>query len=323
MKESLEKICDDFLSAQKTIASVQPLLTMFAYPICAELFVEKGVKPDKRTLKKCDKLLIKKAGLFNEFSGLCAMLTISILSLSVNPKEKYDQIERARALIKQNFKVLPDHAVLASLVLAEDIDEDTWQETVEKATAIYNALNVKGRILTNGSDLVLSLLLAKTDKDVEKIISDAEKCKGELQKYKFSATSTKALSRILAINTGSSHYKCDRFEKLYSTLLDHGIKYGQDYQLPMLGLASLIPESVEDIARDIVAIDAYLATKDPYAGLAPKYSSKVRLMHAAMLLVGAYNLNSESADNPDDKLNYDIYIAMELGIWTLLDMLFI
>ena len=93
MKHSLEQLAEQFVSAQKTISRVQPLLSMYAYPVCAELFVERGVEPDLKKLKKCERILIKKAGLFSDFSGTSSLVIIALLSMSDDPEAMYDRLK--------------------------------------------------------------------------------------------------------------------------------------------------------------------------------------------------------------------------------------
>lgn len=79
----------------------------------------------------------------------------------------------------------------------------------------------------------------------------------------------------------------------------------------MLGLAAMLPESVEDIAEDIIDVDNFLSKEDMYKGIVPKYSKTVRLMHAAMVVAGTAGTHR------------NLYIAMETTMWMLFDALFI
>lgn len=311
MKESLMKLAEQFVSAQKTISKVQPLLSMYAYPICAEMFVERGLEPDLRQLRKCERILIKKAGLFSDFSGTSALVIISLLSMSEDPDAMYDRLKDARDLVRRYFPPVPDYVALAAIVLNEEPDQSKWEEIARNASDIYESLKKKHRILTSGGDIILSLLLARSGKEREAVTADAKRCAEILSCYMLDPKSLHSLCRVLSLSEGTPEEKCERFDRLYALLSERGRKYGKEYQIPMLGLAAMLPGDIEEIARDIIDVDNFLSKEEMYKGIVPKYSKTVRLMHAAMVVAGTGG-NQTS-----------LYLAMEVTIWMLFDVLFI
>lgn len=310
MKANLEKLSRQFVSAQKTISKVEPLLSMYAYPICAELFLEKDTVPDRKKLHRCDKLLVKKAGLFSDFSGTSALLIVSQLSMSKDPEAMYDRLNDARTLVRRYFPAVPDYIALAALVLNEEPDADKWEEIVQEAAAIYDTLKKKRRILTSGGDILFSLILARSGKDRAAVTEDAKACAKRLKSLELDTKTLQSLCRVLALSDGASAEKTERFLKLYDLLKDRGRKYGKEYQIPMLGLASTLPGEIEEIAEDIIDVDDYLAKQEMYKGIVPKYGKTMRLMHAAMVVSGSVHEET-------------VYIAMETTMWMLFDVLFI
>lgn len=317
-REQLKKTTNDFVFAQKVISKVEPLISLYAYPICAEMFVERGKTPDKWKLRRCDKLLIKKAGLFSNFSGISALLIITTLSLSDNPEKRLDELMRAKDILRTYFPPVPDYISLAAVVLSEGSDPASWDRIARKAKAIYEEIKVEDKLLTIGGDIVFSVILAKSNLNPERVGEEAGICRNILREEGFDRKSTHSLSRVLALDVDSPEVNCSRFISLYNRLKDSGCKYGKDYQLPMLGLAALLPGDIEFIASDIMDVDAYLSEHDMYKGRLPKYSGKVRLMHAAMIVAGCGNRMRERTG-----INHDIIVAMEITIWMLFDTLFI
>lgn len=311
MKASLEQLSEQFVSAQKTISKVQPLLSMYAYPICAELFIERGLEPDLKKLKKCERILIKKAGLFSDFSGTSALVIISLLSMSDDPEAMYDRLKDARDLVRRYFPPVPDYIALAAIVLNEEEDQSKWEDIVRCGADIYKGLQRKHRILTSGGDILFSLILARSGKEKQDVTADAKACAERLTTLQLDPKSLQSLSRVLALTDGEPQEKCERFERLYELLKEKGRKYGKEYQIPMLGLAAMLPEDIEEVATDIVDVDNYLSKEDMYKGIVPKYAKTVRLMHAAMVVAGT---GGESRN---------LYIAMEITTWMLFDVLFI
>lgn len=309
MKDTLETVARQFVEAQKTISKVEPLLSMYAYPVCAEMFVEQGVEPDRKELRRCDRLLVKKAGLFSDFSGTSALVIVSLLSMSEDPEAMYDRLSDARDLVRKYFPPVPDYIALAALILNEEEDQSQWEDIVRKGAKIYEGLKKKHRILTSGGDILFSLLLARSGKEREVVTEDAKACAEILAPLNFDPKSLQSLCRVLALTDGTSEDKAARFQKLYELLSNRGRKYGKEYQIPMLGLAAMLPGDIEEIAADIIDVDQYLSKEEMYKGVVPKYSKTVRLMHAAMVVAGSGGTSR------------NLYIAMEITMWMLFDVL--
>ncbi len=309
MKENLKQLSKQFLSAQKTISQVQPLLSMYIYPICAELFVGQGVEPDKDKLKQCERLLVKKSGLFSAFSGTPALLVVSLLSMSKDPERKYQELEEAHEIVCRYFPRIHDYVALASIVLCEENEREHWEETAKMASEIYARLKDCRRILASGVDILVSLILARSGKEIDDVIADAKSCEGYLSTSELDPKSLHSLCRVLTLvdSNWSLEERCHRFTALYENLRKHGRQYGKKYQIPMLGLAAMLPHEVDEIAQDIMDVDHYLSRDSMYKGMVPKYSKTVRLLHAAMIVAGSEGGTA------------NLYIAMEVTIWILLD----
>ena len=70
---------------------------------------------------------------------------------------------------------------------------------------------------------------------------------------------------------------------LYNTIEERGGKYGKDQQLPILAALTLEQRFADDLAKDILELDAYLAQQKGYRGVFG-VDRRTRAMHAAMLL---------------------------------------
>jgi len=317
MKKSLETFCKDFLSAQKAIAKVEPLLSRFAFPICAEMFVEWGQMPDYSKLKKCDKLLVHKAGLFSDFSGMSALLIVTQLALSPRPEDRLGELQAAREILHKYFPPAPDYLTLAAISLTE-ADKKDWDAICNQAREIYKSIKKRHRLLSSGGDIVYAVLLAKDNADVKEIQARFDTIYKILRKSKLDPQSLLALCRVLAISGADPTEGAGRFLELYDKLHARGFQYGRDYQLPMLGLAAVLPMDLDEIADDIIDTDTFLSKQPNYSGLVPRYSKTVRLMHAAMLVCGCYNREHEHVNS-----NQGVVVAMEITLWMLFSVLFI
>lgn len=319
MKQSLREHSHLFIRAQRNISRAEPLQNMYARPICAELFAEHGIEPDVKYIKKCENFLVKEEGFFSDFSGISALMIVTTLAMSDDPKKKLKQLQKSRTIVRKYFPPIPDYIPLASIILSETDDVDKQEELAKKASAVYDKLKTGHRILTSGGDILFSLLIARSGKDTEKVIEDTKRCAGYLKpEMGIEPQSFHCLCRVLAMNGSDAEESCSRFHELYKLLKERGYRYGKGYQSPMLALAALLPFPVEEIAQDIIDVDTCLSRHEMYRGLVPKYSKTVRLMHAAMIVSGTLR-----TDSKDDDISHDVIVAMEITLWTLFGMLFI
>ena len=321
MNQTLQLHCRNFVRAQRNIARAEPLQNMYARPICSELFAEHEMEPDVLRLKKCESFLIKEEGFFSDFSGISALMIVTALALSDDPKQKLKDLQQARVIIRRHFPPVPDYIPLACIILSDEKDDTLWEPMAQKASIIYETLKEKNRILNSGGDILFSLLIAKSGKDTQKVIQDTKACVQYLKPETcIDPQSFHCLCRVLAMNGSDAESSCQRYHDLYNYLKEKGYRYGRGYQSPMLALAALLPQDIEDIGKDIIDVDTYLSRHEMYRGLVPKYSKTVRLMHSAMIVAGASRPKLSRESGTDGS---DVIIAMEITLWALFGMLFL
>lgn len=320
MKKILHDFCKDFVSAEKIISRAEPLQMPYAYPICAQMFVDRGIKPDAKKLKAADKVFGHKAGLFFDFSGTSALMLISHLSMAEDAEAQMERIQAAKNVLRSAFdqsEALP----LAAVVLTQGTEEAQWEGVVADAKKLYDHIRKKNRILTSGGDLIYSILMAKSGKKTE-ALDQVKDCYERLKEV-LPGTEPTTLARVLTLDgDGSSEEKCNRFMELYGKLNEKGLAFGKRYQLPMLGLATLLPMETDDIVEDIVEVDKYLARQDLYRGLLNWYSATVRLMHATMIVAGANALERRKNGEVEES-GRNALLALDISLWSIFYVLFI
>jgi hypothetical protein len=321
MKKYLHDFCREFVATEKSISRAEPLQMPYVYPICAQMFVENGKRPDSKKLKQSDSLFGKKAGLFFELSGTSALMLISHLSMAENPEERMEEIDAGKKILREFFPA-SEALFLASLVLTRGTTEDQWRDLAEKAKGIYEAIKNEHALLTSGGDIIFSILMAKTGKD-RGLLERANEFQAYLEKA-LPGTEPVTLSRVLALESeGSVEEISERFLTLYHKLAEKGCAYGKRYQLPMLGIASMMPNDIDEIVNDICEVDKYLARQDLYRGLLHWYSKTVRLMHATMIVTGAYAKERRKQEGTEDHYVKAELLAMNISLWNLFYVLFI
>ena len=110
-----------------------------------------------------------------------------------------------------------------------------------------------------------------------------EKCYGLLKERFPSGNGLQAASHVLALSSEIPVDKTFRMIGIFNAIEEAGGKYGKDWQLPILAALSLGQRFQEDLARELLEIDALLSKRKGYKGVFG-LDKRARSMHAAMLL---------------------------------------
>ena len=107
-----------------------------------------------------------------------------------------------------------------------------------------------------------------------------------------SSNDVQSLAHVLAIADGNAEEKCNKVTALYEALRDADMKYGKYHELVALASLALLPVAKESLVEDIKAVDEFLAEQKGYGFLG--MDKKTRMMHAAMIVSGAYAKSEET-----------------------------
>lgn len=92
-----------------------------------------------------------------------------------------------------------------------------------------------------------------------------------------------SLSHVLALYEGDAEEKCEKVMALYETLKACGLKYGTNYELPMLGILAMTNSDYEALAEEMTEVSTWLSKQKGF-GFWGYVSVRQRLMLAGMLL---------------------------------------
>ncbi len=291
MRESLQLLCDKFIENRDAVKSAFSMESVYLYPVCAAVFLEKGKMADVEELKACSKLLKDEIGFFSKlssFRGTGRLAIISMLAVNGQPEEKLEQAMELHEILRLHFagsQYLP----LTAMVLSEMISEGQYDEVAEKAKAVYRQMKKEHPFLTSGEDSVFAALLAVSDKTPEEITAEVEACYELLKPEFFSGNAVQSLAHVLALMEGDPEEKCRRTLDLYDCLKTRKCRYGTGYELGSLGLLAMLPAEMEALVQDIVEVDQFLAEQKGYGVFGP--GKKQRLMHAGMIVACEYAHN--------------------------------
>lgn len=316
MEDALKKRCRDFVSAEKKLSKVQPLLMPHVYPLCAQILLLNNQTANLKKLKECDELLFRETSSVFEFSGTSGLVVSTELSLSEDPESLLKKVKEAKRLLVTRFPALPEALSMAAFALTTE-PRETWESLADTAKEIYhNTAKKKGHLLPAGADLVYSLLLAQNPERKDRVLEETERCY-TLLKEALPKADPVTVSRLLAISSeGTPEEKTEKFINMYHRLNEKGHSYGKQYHLPDLALVSLADAPAEELVEEIISVEKFLRRLDLYRGLLGWYSSQaVRTMHAAKIVFAYHVL--------DVKKQPEITLASRIAIWSLLFVLFV
>lgn len=280
MRESLIRLCNDFISNRDSLKRCFKFESIYIYPICSNIFCAHNKRADEETLIECKKLVHEKTGVFSNFRGNLKLPVISMLSAGKSPEAIMDQALDNYAMLKKAFHG-SQYLALAAFVLEEMGVQSGLAERITRGKGLYQKMKQNHLFLTSAEDSVFALLLAFSELSDDVLVEDMEACY-QIVKRKFGGgNAAQSVSHVLAMTAGTPEEKTSRMIAIYDGLRAAGRKFGKHYELSTLAAVSVLEGDTDQIVQDILDIDAFLAGQKGYGfwGLA----RKTRLMHAAML----------------------------------------
>jgi len=291
MRQELQERCKLFIENRDIIKSAFGWENTYIYPLCAGLFSSKGVKADANTMRNCRDLLKQKTGLFSNFRGISKMATITMLSLSVAPKEQMERMLTVYSELKEVFR-RSEYLTVAAATIADLAEPSEYAKIAQRTRLIYNRMKVAHPFLTSSEDSAFAALLALSGLNGDDLELEMERCYTILKPNFFSGNAVQSLSHVLALGEGSAEQKCKNAIDLFDYLKGHGYKYGKSYELSTLGALALIETDIVTLAQDIMEVDDFLKAQNGFGAFG--IGAKQRLMYAGMLTMCDYIPNVQT-----------------------------
>ncbi len=283
MNQKLDDICNKFIANRDTLRKNYKFQNRIMHIIGSYVFTCYGKYIDLNQLKWCDALVKQKASLVSHFRGIVRLLTSVMLAVDNNPSEKLDSALKIYKELKKQFFSSP-YLPLCAMILVDVSDSGDYTRVITKAKTLYKYLRKKHPLLISQEDVVLAVLLASSPLYNDQIIYETESCYQLIQPRFYSKNSVQTLSQVLALFKGTSEEKAEKVLAVYNGLAKRGYRYGKGYELPALGMVSMLADT-NSVIDDMIYVDAFLSKQKGYGGL--YYTKKTKLFHAAML-VGCY-----------------------------------
>ena len=281
MKESLQRLCERFITNRDLIRKVLKTESAYIYPVCANIFCSGGRDANEEQLLACKQVLKEKTGPFSNFRGNLRAPVVSMLAAGGSPEARMDRALANYDMLKNEFTA-SQYLALAAFLLTDLGNAGSSPDIARRGKDLYRRMKREHPFLTASEDSVFAVFMAFSEKSDDELIQDMESCYGLLRRLFPASNCLQSVSHVLCLGPGSPEMKVSRLSELYGAIRAAGGKYGKYYELSTLAALSLLEEEIPAMAADVMEADAYLAEQKGYGAFG--LDRKARLMHAAMLV---------------------------------------
>jgi len=283
MRDEVRRRCELLIQNRDTMQEAfkwgHSLLSLSA----AHIITSKEKSTDVATLKTCKALLKERTGTFSNFRGNANCAITAMLAVSESAERLLENGLQVHEMLKRKLR---DSAYLpmAAMSIARLAEKERYEEIVDRTKEIYDWIKKEHPFLTSAEDCSFCALLALSEKSVEELVTEAERCYRFLTEHtRYPKNSVQSLSHVLALFDGNAEEKCEKTMELYEILQACGLKYGNNYELSMLGILAMNHSDYEVLAEDMAEVSTWLSKKKGF-GFWGGITLKQRLMFAGMLL---------------------------------------
>ncbi len=300
MRETLQDKCslyaDNYLKLKDSFKWGYPLNNRLG----ALLYTMENLLADVEGIKNCREIIKANTSIFSQFQSFTSFMLAVTLSLKSDPENKIrDSLTIYESLKRAGFHSSP-YLVLAAASIATYAEPGDYQDCVIKAKAFYDAMKAEHRFLTTADDYSFAALLALSGKEVSPTILEIEDCYHLLKEDFRNSNAVQSLAQVLSFQEEKAQVKCNRVVEIYQELKRRGLKFGLYFELPFLGVLTMIPKDVYEIADEVAEAEGYLKEIKGFGNWS--ITAKERLMFASALVCDSF-LTDETKERLEGKVS--------------------
>lgn len=315
MIDALYEKCD-LLLQNYTVINKQYLFDDALLCLSSSLiFTSADTEADTEKLSSCKKTLEKNTGFLSNLRGNAKLVIMSKMALSDDPEKYLADVMDVYEKIHQGSQLESSYMVLAAILICDLGRQDEAEDLIVKADQICGLMDTDHPILTAPEDTSFIMLLALTDKSVDTIISDIREAYDYLKntcKISRSANGIQGLSEVLAASYGDTKDKCDKAVRIINSFKAHGVKYGTDTELSVLGSLIDLNIDTDTLVNAIIETDALLKENKGFKD--NQMDETKRLMYASMLAAEVYGKQSPVIGNSIISNTISAVIAKQISL---------
>ncbi|MCR5104630.1 MAG: DUF4003 domain-containing protein [Eubacterium sp.] len=316
MKENIKNKVDLLVANKEKIEKEFKWGYSLMHIAAALVFTAENKEADIERIKECRKILKKNTGTFSSFQSDSEAVIVSKMALADNPEQYIRDVKHVYDILNKKHTFEDSYLIQGAICIYEAGRMDEAEFISGKFMELYKKMEKKHPFLTSSEDIVYVVLLAMTDKDVDTIFNEIEECYIYLKKdinLKVGNDELHGLGEILALTDGDIKEKSDKVVNLYNTILDHGVKWGKEYN-EFGSLGTLIDIDVDNniLVDEIVEVSDYLKRSKGFSDWT--LDNKQRLMFSAMLVGDSYSENRSLMSSSAVSSTVAMVIAEEVAL---------
>lgn len=274
------------------------------------IYTEKNQSVDFDRIKNAKDIIKDNTKMFSTFRGVGYTLGAIRLSLNTYPENKFKETLRVYELLKKEFSGSEYLSSIAYFIAeAKETSLLNVEDLIKSSKEVYTKMKKNHPFLTSSDDISLAVLIAMNTENIDETIEDMESYYNNL-KDKFSiGNPLQSLSHVLSLNRGNIEERALKVINIYDKLKDKKLKYGRNYELPLLGILALSNESVESITEDIEEV--YNKFKEVGVVKTFGLSKTQGLMYASLLVAIDYYKKDSNSSFKEIAINNIINIIIQ------------
>lgn len=248
--------------------------------------------PDK--LKELRAWVRSNTELFSEFRGFNGISLVCKMATKADPEKYFLKVKEIFKVLQGKKFTGPEDRIIAATIIADYVGDGDYMEYIERTESLYSKMEKNHYWLTNNADIPYAAALAISDRDIDQLIDDMERCYSGLKKKFGSGNALQSLSHIMAIQPEPADYKCSKVASLFDDLKAVKHSIGMSNELPTLGALLTINMSNQAIIDIITEADDCLAQGKNFGKFT--MSDKTRIMFISQLLLNEYVATASTED---------------------------
>ncbi|MDK2800244.1 MAG: hypothetical protein PWP27_2576 [Clostridiales bacterium] len=218
---------------------------------------------DEQEYDETLKFIKKNTKMFSIYRGHQMFSIAALLATRFDdPKNSFQMLlEYEHQLRKNKFKHTP-YLGIAAYALMLTCPEEYLQERIQKTIDIYQKMKQHHFWLTSSDDYPIAVLLAGSEKNIDALADEMERCYKKLSEAGFSkGNGLQFVSHLLTFSPESVEDKVERCKKIYVFLKHHKLALSPTYY-GIIGYLALLGDEYAKALEDIVEIVQYLKSKN-------------------------------------------------------------
>lgn len=253
--------------------------------MAALLYAQAGKTIDCAAIKECQRLIKQNTGIFSTFRGDMTICVATLLALSPNPQERFDEILKVYDLLKKAKFHASDFLVIAACQIAAQTEPSAYERVITRTRGFYDGMKTAHFFYTGEDDYIFAAMLGLSDVEVTSGIEQMEQLYGRLKGEFWDNNSVQTLTQVLVLG-GSGESVIARLMELRDAMRAEKIKLDKTYTLPILGILALLPVDIQVMVHDLEETRKTLKEQKGLGALS--VTGQELLLFAAAIIAGDY-----------------------------------